>query len=180
MDIQSFDDARSTDLQNFQTKYSGLKAQYSTALTAAIQEPDPASQSNHVQKILVINQNLVNSIQSILSILNDGTKDLDTATIDSLRKDLVKYQQEYAALQQSKDILITLQRIQATTKGDLTTATTAYNVYLFVLCLMVLIVVFLAIRTSLMTSSRNSVSRGFGQTYASPAAPSASKNIAIY
>ena len=78
MDIQSFDDARKTDLQNFQTQYTALKTQYSTAISAAIQEQDPASQNTLIEKVLTTNKNLSEAIRGILTNLNKVTTEIDT------------------------------------------------------------------------------------------------------
>lgn len=163
MDLLAFQDTRQTDLQNFQTHYSELKTQYSTAISAAIQEPNPASQNALIQKVLSLNQNMTEQIRSILGILSKGTTEIDTATMDSLTEDLVKYQKQYADLKKSMDKLQTLKMIQATTQSNLAIAMTSYNVYLFALCILCLAVIMLAIRASWTTTLVDTVKQGITQ-----------------
>jgi hypothetical protein len=163
MDLLAFHDTRQTDLQNFQTHYAELKTQYSTAISAAIQEPDPASQNTLIQKVLTLNQNMTNEIRGVLGILGKGTTDIDTATMDSLTADLIKYQKQYADLKKSMDKLQTLKMIQVTTQSNLSLALTAYNIYLFALCILCLAVIMLAIRAAWTTSLATTVKQGITQ-----------------
>jgi hypothetical protein len=163
MDLLAFHDTRKTDLQNFQTEYAALKTQYSTAISAAIQEPDAASQNGLIQKVLSLNQNMTEQIRGILGILSKGTTEIDTATMDSLTEDLVKYQRQYADLKKSMDKLQTLKMIQATTQSNLAMAMTAYNIYLIALCVLCLAVIMLAIRAAWTTSLATTVKQGLTQ-----------------
>lgn len=163
MDLLAFHDTRQTDLQNFQTHYSELKTEYSTAISAAIQEPNPASQNALIQKVLSLNQNMTEQIRGILGILSKGTTDIDTATMDSLTADLVKYQKQYDDMKKSMDKLQTLKMIQATTQSNLAMAMTTYNIYLFALCILCLAVIMLAIRAAWTTSLATTVKQGFTQ-----------------
>lgn len=163
MDLLAFHDTRQTDLQNFQTHYSDLKAQYSAAVSAAIQEPDPASQNALIQKVLSLNQNMTDEIRGILGILSKGTSEIDTATMDSLTEDLVKYQKQYGDLKKNMDKLQTLKMIQATTQSNLSIAMTSYTVYLIALCVLCLAVIMLAIRAAWTTSLVTTVKQGITQ-----------------
>jgi len=160
MDIQLFDDARKTDLQNFQTQYTALKTQYSTAISAAIQEQDPASQNTLIEKVLATNKNLSEAIRGILTSLNKGTTEIDTVTVDKLTADLIRYQKDYQTLKSSMDRLQTLKMIQATTSGNLSAAISAYNVYIIALCLLCLVVIMLAVRASWTTNIVEEVTGG--------------------
>lgn len=159
--MQAFEDSRKTDLQNFETQYSALKAQYSTAIAAAIRENDPASQNNLIEKVLTVNQNLTAAIRGIITKLNQGTDQIDSATMDSLAADLIKYQQDYQALKTSIDKLQTLKMIQATTTNKLNAAIWSYNVYLIALCILCLVVIMMAIRASWTTSVVKTITGGF-------------------
>lgn len=160
MDLQVFDDTRKTDLQNFQTQYSALKTQYSTSISAAIQETDPAAQNTLIQKVLTLNQNMSDAIRGIVTKLNQGTSEIDTATVDQLTADLIKYQQDYQTLKQSMDKLQTLKMISATTTDKLMSAVSAYNIYLVALCILSLSVIMLAIRASWSTNIVKEVTGG--------------------
>lgn len=159
--MQEFEDSRNTSLQNFQTQYAALKTEYSTAISAAIQETDPAAQNNLIQKVLTTNQNLTEAIRGIITQLNQGTDQIDTATLDSLTADLIKYQQDYQNLKTSIDKLQTLKMIQATTTKKLDAAIWSYNVYLGALCILCLVIIMLAIRASWTTSVIKQVTGGF-------------------
>jgi hypothetical protein len=159
--MQAFEDSRKTDLQNFQTQYESLKSQYSTTISAAIQEPDPAAQNALIQKVLSINQNLTDAIRSIISKLQQGTDKIDTATLEQLTADLIKYQKDYQSLKDSIDKLQTLKMIQATTTTKLNAAIWSYNIYLAVLCILCLVVIMMAIRASWTTNVVKEVTGGF-------------------
>jgi hypothetical protein len=161
MDLHAFADSRKTDLQNFQTQYEGLKSQYSMTITAAIQEADPASQNTLIQKVLTMNQNMSDAIRGIITKLSQGTTEIDTATVDQLTLDLIKYQQDYQNLKDSMDKLQTLKMIEATTNSRLQSAVSAYNIYLFALCILCLSVIMLAIRASWTTNVVKEVTGGF-------------------
>jgi hypothetical protein len=166
MDLVAFQDSRQTDLQNFQTQYAQLKSQYSTAVTAAIQEPDTTAQNNLIQRVLALNQNMTEQIRGILGILSKGTTDIDTATMDSLTEDLIKYQRQYSDLKKSMDKLQTLKMIQTTTQSNLAMAMTTYNIYLVALCILCLAVIMLGIRaawtTSLVTTVKDGITQAVG------------------
>jgi DNA repair exonuclease SbcCD ATPase subunit len=159
--MQAFEDSRKTDLQNFQTQYDSLKTQYSTAIYAAIQETDTASQNNLIQQVLAINQNLTDSIRGIITQLSQGTDQIDTATLESLTTDLIKYQQDYQNLKTSIDKLQTLKMIQATATKKLDAAIWAYNIYLSALTILCLVIIMLAIRASWTTNVVKQVTGGF-------------------
>jgi hypothetical protein len=161
MDLRAFEDSRKTDLQNFQTQYSALKSKYSTTISSAIQEPDPAAQNTLIQTVLSLNQNMTDEIRGIITKLNQGTAEIDTATLDELTADLIKYQQDYQTLKQSMDKLQTLKMIEATTTNKLKSAVSFYNIYLVALCVLCLAVIMLAIRASWSTSVVKEVTGGF-------------------
>jgi hypothetical protein len=159
--MQAFEDSRKTDLQNFQTQYASLKAQYATAISAAIQENDPATQNNLIEKVLTVNQNLTGAIRGIIIQLSQGTDQIDTATMDSLTADLIKYQQDYQSLKTSIDKLKTLKMIQATITNKLNAAIWSYTMYLAALCLLCLVIIMLAIRASWTTNVVKGLTGGF-------------------
>jgi len=159
--MQAFEDSRNTDLQNFQKQYATLKTEYSTAISAAIQETSPASQNTLIQKVLTTNQKLTEAIRGIITKLNQGTDQIDTATLDGLTADLIKYQQDYQNLKSSIDQLQTLKMIQATATKKLDAAIWSYNVYLAALCILCLVIIMLAIRASWTTNVIKQVTGGF-------------------
>jgi hypothetical protein len=159
--MQAFEDSRKTDLQNFETEYANLKTQYSTAISAAIQENDPASQNTLIEKVLTVNQNLTGAIRNIITKLNQGTDQIDSATMDSLTADLIKYQQDYQNLKSSIDKLKTLKMIQADITNKLNAAIWSYTMYLAALCVLCLVIIMLAIRASWTTNVVKEITGGF-------------------
>ena len=124
MDIKAFQDSRQAELDAFLANYATLKTKYSAALSAAIGERDSGQQVILVQKVLDANTQLTAAVRTILGSLSSSTSDIDTATLNQLTADLVKYQQDFLTLQQSTDKLQTLKMIQNTTQSDLQRALT--------------------------------------------------------
>ena len=148
MDIKAFTDSRNSQLSDFQKQYTYLKSEYSTAVSAAIQETDPEKQQALIQRALAINQELSSQLKDILAVLNKGAGSFDSKTLSDLTADLISYQKEFQEMQVSSDKLATLKRIHATNSQNLGSAQTMYTVYLGVLIFLCVIVVFLVIRAS--------------------------------
>lgn len=148
MDIKEFTDSRNTQLAAFQTQYTYLKSQYSTAVLAAIQETDPEKQQALIQQILAVNQELSSQLKEILGVLNKGSDSFDSKTLSDLTSDLISYQKEFQEMQASNDKVTTLKRIQATNSSNLGSAQTMYNIYLGVLIFLCVVLSYLVIRSS--------------------------------
>lgn len=146
MDVKEFIDARDSQLAAFEKQYSYLKSQYSTALSAAIQETDPEKQQSLIQQVLSVNQELSSQLKEILSVLNKGQDKYDTTTLQKLTQDLINYQKEYEEVQKSNDKLNTLKILQNTTSENLSSAQTMYYFYLGALILLCFYIVYLLIR----------------------------------
>jgi hypothetical protein len=157
MDIQKFQDSRERELDSFQKTYSDLKSQYSQLSLSAIQETDPEKQQGMIQEILELNAELSTQLRNILGILNKGDSEYNTTTIDQLTNDLIKYQKQYKEIVEAKDRSTTLKLIHATTTKNLEDASQEFNIYLIILALLCLVIVFLVIRTSWMTSVFESI-----------------------
>jgi len=147
MESKSFKDSRDARLVEFQTEYDKLRTQYSSALLAAIQEPDAENQQELIQEVLNVNSQMTEQVRSIIGVLNQGTKTVDTATLDALTQQLIEYQKQHIDIQQSKDKLTTLKMIQSSSKEKIDNANQMYMFYLFALFALVFIVGYLAIRT---------------------------------
>lgn len=148
MDIKEFTDSRNSQLADFQKQYTYLKSEYSTAVSAAIQETEPEKQETLIQRAIAINQELSSQLKDILAVLNKGADSFDSKTLSDLTADLISYQKEFQEMQASSDRLATLKRIHATNSQNLGSAQTMYNVYLGILIFLCVIVVFLVIRAS--------------------------------
>jgi len=148
MDIKAFTDSRNSQLADFQTQYTYLKSEYSTAVLSAIQETDAEKQQTLIQRVLSINQELSSQLKDILGILNKGSESFDSKTLGDLTTELIHYQKELQEMQASTDKLNTLKRIHATNSQNLGSALANYNIYLGVLIFLCVIIIFLVVRAS--------------------------------
>lgn len=157
MDVQAFQESRKAQLDDFMAEYGKLKTQYNAAISAAISQRDTTAQKTQIQTVLDTNAALSELVKNIIGALTAGTSEIDTATLDQLTADLIKYQKDYEELQNSTDQVKTLKMIQATTNSDLQNALTMYNWYLIALCFLCLVVIMLAIRAAWTTSIFTSI-----------------------
>lgn len=147
MDIQKFRNDRSTELSDFKKQYIFLKSEYSSALTSAIQEQDPARQQELIQQVLSLNSSMTSELRDIIAKINQGANGFNPRELNDLTKDLISYQKEYQEIEQTKDKVNTLKRIQQTTTSKLGVASTMYNVYIVLIVALLLVVVFLIFKT---------------------------------
>lgn len=164
MDIQKFQDSRERELAAFQKSFSDLKSQYSQLTLAAIQESDPEQQQSMIQNILEINNTMSSQLRDILGTLNKGDTEYNTTTIDQLTNDLIKYQKQYKEIVEAKDRSTTLKLIHTTTSKNLEDAKQEFNIYLIILSVLCVIIVFLVLRTSWITTIFDSVTTLTGQS----------------
>lgn len=155
MDVKKFQDSRNAELVGFRQQYQFLKGEYSAALSAAIQEPDPSQQLVLIERVQQINAQLAEELRGIISILNKGTSEFEPKELDDLTNDLIKYQHEYAEIEKSKDKVDTLKRISQTTSQKLNNATFMYYVYIAALLVLTLYAAYLVITTSWAQTLRN-------------------------
>jgi DNA repair exonuclease SbcCD ATPase subunit len=154
MDVKQFVDSRKLDLDEFNKEYTFLREQYSTALSAAILEQDPAKQQELIQQVIQANTAMAEAIREILSKLNQGQNSFDPQTIDKLTADLIQYQKDYAEIERTKDKVTTLKMIQATNLKKIDQAYMMYYVYLIALVGLVLVISYLVFSTALSSSFR--------------------------
>ena len=152
MDVKHFVDSRNSDLEDFNKAYTFLRQEYSTALSSAILEQDPAKQQALIQQVIQANVAMAEAIHEILSKLNQGQNSFDPATIDKLTADLIQYQKDYAEIERTKDKVATLKMIQATNTKKVEQAYTMYYVYLIALVGLVLLISYLVFSTALASS----------------------------
>jgi hypothetical protein len=136
MDVKNFQDSRNSELDAFKKQYSFLKTQYSTALSAAINESDPASQQALISQVQQINSQLSNELHGIIGILNKGSNKFDPKQLDDLTNDLIQYQKDYNELEKSKDKIATLKIIANTNAATLKNATWMYYIYIAILVIL--------------------------------------------
>ena len=155
MDVKKFQDSRDAELVGFRKQYQFLKGEYSAALSAAIQEPEPNQQLILIQRVQQINAQLAEELNGIIGILNRGTSKFDPKELDDLTNDLIQYQKEYAEIEKSKDKVDTLKRISETTSQKLDNATFMYYVYIAALLILALYAAYLVLTTSWAQSLRS-------------------------
>lgn len=147
MDIQKFRNDRSTEMSDFKKQYIFLKSEYSSALTAAIQEQDPAKQQELIQQVLALNANMTSELRDIIAKINQGAKGFNPRELNDLTKDLISYQKEYQEIEQTKDKVNTLKRILENTKEKLSLASTMYNFYILLIVGFAFITIILIFKT---------------------------------
>lgn len=147
MDVQRFRDSRESELSDFKKQYNFLKSEYSSVLSSAIQESDPASQQNLIQQVLQINSSMADELRSIISKLNQGSQGFDPKQLNDLTQDLIQYQKDYAELEQSKDKVNTLKMIREANSKKVGTAMTMFNIYVAIFIGLAFIVTFLVFKT---------------------------------
>jgi hypothetical protein len=148
MEIKEFEQSRNSRLVEFNKKYAYLKREYSSTVSAAIQEKDPNNQQELVQRALTINADLSNEIRSILSEIYKGSEVVPTKTMDELTEDLIRYQKQYSEIEKGKDRLQTLKLINITNDKKLSDTNLMYNIYIGLLVFLVFIVGYLVFRTN--------------------------------
>jgi len=147
MEAKNFKTSRDSRLAEFQTEYDKLRTQYSSALLSAIQEEDSQKQQELIQEVLNVNSEMTAQVRNILGVLSQGTRSVDTSSLDKLTKDLIDYQKQHNEIQQSEDKVKTLKMIQSTTQEKIDNAYWMYMFYLFALIGLIFIVSFLVLRT---------------------------------
>jgi len=116
MDVKEFQDSRNSELDVFSKQYSFLKQQYSSTLSSAIQESDPAKQQELIQQVQQLNTQMADEIRTILNTLNKGAQGFDPKTLDDLTADLIQYQKDYAEIERTKDRVNTLKLIHTSSE----------------------------------------------------------------
>jgi hydrogenase maturation factor HypF (carbamoyltransferase family) len=117
-------------------RYGFLKSEYSSALLFAIQNPSNES----IQRVLDINAQLIEEVNELVSQLKSGD------SIESLMTDLIKYQKDYAEIDQSQNKITTLKMIYNSTSDQLKTANILYYIYLGLLILLSFVIVYQILR----------------------------------
>lgn len=148
MDVKNFQDLRNSELDAFKKQYSFLKTQYSTTLSAAINESDPAKQQTLISHIQQINSQLSSELHEIIAVLNKGSAKFDPKQLDDLTNDLIQYQKDYIELEKSKDKIATLKIIANTNVSTLRNALWMYYLYIAALVVIAAYVGYLVLTTS--------------------------------
>jgi hypothetical protein len=146
MDIIQYQKDRDTELAAFQKSYNDLKTKYTSLLSEAIYEQDPANQADLVQQILQVNAELSSEVRAFIA--QSGQKEgYDPKVLEEINQDLVTYQNQYAEIKSTQDMTLTLQNILNAKQNDLTSLRQKYNIFIGLLIVAILIIVFLIFRT---------------------------------
>jgi hypothetical protein len=151
MDVKQFQDSRNSKLAEFELGYNSLKREYSSSVLSAIKETDPAEQQSLISRILQINTELSSLVRDMITDINQGSDSFDPTTLDKLTNDLIEYQKQYNEIQTNKDKLQTLKLIYGSSKEKLKETEFMYNLYLIALIVLVFLVIFLVMKTSIST-----------------------------
>lgn len=146
MDIIQYQKDRETELGTFQSSYNDLKTKYASLLSEAIYETDPANQAQLVQQILQVNGELSSEVRAFIA--QSGQKEgYDPKVLEEINQDLVTYQNQYAEIKSTSDMVVTLQNILNAKQNDLGNLRQKYNIFIGLLILAILIILFLIFRT---------------------------------
>lgn len=140
MEVREFEISRKSIYDEFSKQYTFLKQQYSSTLSAAIQETDPSQREALVQQVQQINSQMTDEIRTILSNMNKGG--FDSKKIDELTNDLIEYQKDYAEIQQTKNQVNTLKMVKENARKKLGEMQYSFYIYLGILILICFYIAF--------------------------------------
>jgi len=110
MNPTEFQVSRDSVLKTFETSYSDLKTKYSTALNNAKSETDRPKQCVLIKSALDANKQLTTLVQDFVRLNTDGGCQLTPDKIQSLQRDIEKYKEQHAEIQQGKDRIFSLEK----------------------------------------------------------------------
>ena len=146
MDIIQYQKDRDTEVATFQKSYNDLKTKYSSLLSDAVNEQDPANQASLVQQVLQVNAELSSEVRAFIA--QSGQKEgYDPKVLTEINQDLIDYQNQYNDIKTTQDMTLTLQNILNAKQNELGTAKNKYNIFLGLLIFAILVVLFLIFRT---------------------------------
>jgi Tfp pilus assembly protein PilO len=146
MDINTYQKAREAELKAFRKEYNDLKRQYNQLLSQAVYETEPTKQAELVKQILTTNSELAKHVREFIQ----GSRDrFDPKMISELTADIIRYQQDYEAIQHSSDKSKALNEILNKEKIELKSVHEQFNWWIGFLLGGIVIVLLLIFRTSL-------------------------------
>lgn len=146
MDITKYQKARDAELKEFRQEYDDLKKQYNQLLTQAVYETESSKQAELVKQVLTTNSGLARHVREFIQSSRDK---FDPKMISELTADIIRYQQDYEAIQQTSNKSKALDEILNKEKIELTSIHQQFNIWLSLLLGGIVIVLFLIFRTSL-------------------------------
>uniref|UniRef100_A0A6C0CTA7 Uncharacterized protein n=1 Tax=viral metagenome TaxID=1070528 RepID=A0A6C0CTA7_9ZZZZ len=151
MDINKYQKEREIALKAFRKEYEDMKIQYSQLLSQAIYESEPSKQAELVKQILATNSGLSQHVRDFIQSSRDK---FDSKMISELTADIIRYQQEYQAIQQASDKTKALNDVLNKEKNELKTIHEQFNIWLGLLLGGIVVVLFLIFRTSLRQATK--------------------------
>jgi hypothetical protein len=151
MDINKYQKEREIALKAFRKEYEDMKIQYSQLLSQAIYESEPSKQAELVKQILATNSGLAQHVRDFIQSSRDK---FDSKMISELTADIIRYQQEYQAIQQASDKTKALNDVLNKEKNELKTIHEQFNIWLGLLLGGIVVVLFLIFRTSLRQATK--------------------------
>jgi len=151
MDIDKYQKAREAELNGFRQEYNDLKRQYNQLLSQAVYETEPTKQAELVKQILTTNSELAKHVREFIQ----GSRDkFDPKMISELTADIVRYQQDYNAIQHSSDKSKALNEVLNKEKLELKSIHEQFNWWIGFLLAGIVIVLLLIFRTSLKQATK--------------------------
>jgi len=151
MDINTYQKAREAELKAFRQEYNDLKRQYNQLLSQAVYETEPTKQAELVKQILTTNSELAKHVREFIQ----GSRDrFDPKMISELTADIIRYQQDYEAIQHSSDKSKALNEVLNKEKIELKSVHEQFNWWIGFLLGGIVIVLLLIFRTSLKQATK--------------------------
>ena len=151
MDINTYQKAREAELKAFRKEYNDLKRQYNQLLSQAVYETEPTKQAELVKQILTTNSELAKHVREFIQ----GSRDrFDPKMISELTADIIRYQQDYEAIQHSSDKSKALNEVLNKEKLELKSIHEQFNWWIGFLLAGIVIVLLLIFRTSLKQATK--------------------------
>jgi hypothetical protein len=146
MDIIQYQKDRDAEVAEFQKSYNDLKVKYSSLLSDAVNEQDPAKQSELVQQILQVNAELSSEVRAFIA--QSGQKDgYDPKVLADINNELITNQNQYNEIKHTQDMTTTLANILNEKKGELEGMRNKYTLFIGLLIFAILVVLFFLFRT---------------------------------
>lgn len=124
----------------------GKFQEYKRLVLSAIQEKDSEKQQDLIQRILETNADTSQDIRDELTKLHAKPSSVDM--IQNLTDQLLEYQKQYKDIQESNDKVVTLRMIYADNSQKLQQAESMYNLYLFGILILCILIGFLVFRVA--------------------------------
>jgi hypothetical protein len=143
MDTAEFKIARDKQLSDFQTQYSGLKTEYSSAVINALKEQDRSKQCILIQQVMNINKKITALLKAFSNNLDPGSCKANPELMKTLKSDIEKYNKEHEEIQHGTDQLAGLRNAIERTNEKTKEITDIFSWYAVLIFISVLVLVFI-------------------------------------